>query len=289
MVFWDAPQYDFRCYKLGCKKNGLQSQIFYYHPYALEKYVPIRVQFPRTITVNELIKVTYENDRPGVSARDLHEFLAVGTNFRHWFPRMCEYGFTENTDFSVTDIFVHHSQGGSQSKKDAALTIDMAKEICMLQRTEKGKQARRFFIQLEKDWNSPEKVMARALQIADRKIKNLNAKIEADKPKVLFADAVASSNTSILVGDLAKLLRQNGVEIGQNRLFDWLRNNGFLIKHGERRNMPTQRSMEMKLFEVKETTINNPDGSIRVTRTTKVTGKGQTYFINAFLGGQNDT
>lgn len=119
-------------------------------------------------------------------------------------------------------------------------------------------------------------------------VRSLNAKIESDKPKVLFADAVAASQTSILVGDLAKIIRQNGVEIGQNRLFDWLRNNGFLIKCGERRNMPTQRSMEMKLFEVKETTINNPDGSIRVTRTTKVTGKGQSYFVNAFLGGKTN-
>lgn len=238
--------------------------------------------------MKELIKIDYTKEQPLVSARELHEFLEVETPYHKWFPRMCEYGFTENIDFSVTDIFVHHSQGGSQSKKDAAITIDMAKEICMLQRTEKGKQARQYFIQLEKDWNSPEKVMARALQIADRKIKSLEVKIEADKPKVLFADAVASSNTSILVGDLAKLIRQNGVEIGQNRLFDWLRNNGFLIKCGERRNMPTQRSMEMKLFEVKETTINNPDGSIRVTRTTKVTGKGQSYFVNAFLGGKTN-
>lgn len=116
----------------------------------------------------------------------------------------------------------------------------------------------------------------------------LEAKAEADKPKVLFADAVSASHTSILVGDLAKLLRQNGVDIGQNRLFVWLRENGFLIKNGERRNMPTQRSMEMCLFEVKETTISNPDGSIRITKTTKVTGKGQQYFLNLFLGDNKD-
>ena len=116
----------------------------------------------------------------------------------------------------------------------------------------------------------------------------LESKAEADKPKVLFADAVSASHTSILVGDLAKLLRQNGVDIGQNRLFVWLRENGFLIKNGERRNMPTQRSMEMCLFEVKETTISNPDGSIRITKTTKVTGKGQQYFLNLFLGDNKD-
>lgn len=110
--------------------------------------------------------------------------------------------------------------------------------------------------------------------------KAAQAKIEKDKPKVLFADAVCASQTSILVGDLAKLLKQNGVEMGQNRLFTYLRDNGYLIKNGSSRNMPTQRSMDMGLFEVKESSITNPDGSIRITRTTKVTGKGQIYFIN---------
>ena len=113
--------------------------------------------------------------------------------------------------------------------------------------------------------------------------KALESQAEADKPKVLFADAVSASNTSILVGDLAKLLRQNGVEIGQNRLFRFLRERGYLCKDGGRYNLPTQRSMDREWFQVKETTINQPDGSIRVTRTVKVTGKGQQYFINLFL------
>ena len=108
--------------------------------------------------------------------------------------------------------------------------------------------------------------------------------IEEQKPKVLFADAVETSHTSILVGDLAKIIRQNGVDIGQNRLFDWLRENGYLIKAKRADwNMPTQAAMDMKLFEVKERAINNPDGSVKITRTTKVTGKGQTYFVNKFL------
>lgn len=115
-------------------------------------------------------------------------------------------------------------------------------------------------------------------------IRKQNAKLEEYKPKAIFADAVSASKTSILVGELAKILHQNGVTIGQNRLFEWLRNNGYLCCYGERYNMPTQRSMEMSLFEIKETTINNPDGSIRVSRTVKVTGKGQQYFINKFLG-----
>ncbi|OLA00184.1 MAG: oxidoreductase [Clostridiales bacterium 42_27] len=238
--------------------------------------------------MRELIKVTYENDRPAVSARDLHDFLEVKTAYKDWFPRMCEYGFTSGEDFNPLKIERVQSEGErvvTRTVDDAVLTIDMAKEICMIQRNEKGKLARQYFIQLEKDWNSPEKVMARALQIAERKIKNLEDKALADKPKVLFADAVSASHTSILVGDLAKLLRQNGVDIGQNRLFKFLREKGYLCGGGERYNLPTQRSMDREWFQVKETTINQPDGSIRVTRTVKVTGKGQQYFINLFLAG----
>lgn len=114
-------------------------------------------------------------------------------------------------------------------------------------------------------------------------IRQLNQKIKADAPKALFADAVSASQTSILVGDLAKLLKQNGVNIGSRRLFEWLRQNGYLMRKGEARNMPTQRSMEAGLFEVKETTITNGDGSIRITKTTKVTEKGQQFFVNKFL------
>lgn len=107
--------------------------------------------------------------------------------------------------------------------------------------------------------------------------------IEDMKPKALFADAVATSHTSILIGDLAKLIRQNGVDIGQNRLFAWMREHGYLIGSGDRRNMPTQRAMDLGLFDIKERTFQNPDGSVRITKTTKVTGKGQQYFINKFL------
>ena len=111
----------------------------------------------------------------------------------------------------------------------------------------------------------------------------LEAQAEANRPKIIFADAVAASHNSILIGDLAKLIKQNGVDIGQKRLFEWLRNNGYLMKSGASYNLPTQKSMELKLFEIKERTINNPDGSIRTTKTTKVTGKGQQYFINKLL------
>ena len=116
----------------------------------------------------------------------------------------------------------------------------------------------------------------KAREIAEQQVKELT-------PKGIFADAVNSSETSILVGELAKLLKQNGVNMGRNRLFDWMKNNGYLIKSGSERNMPTQKSMEMKLLEIKERNISNPDGSIKIVKTPKVTGKGQIYFINKLL------
>lgn len=125
--------------------------------------------------MNELIKVDYTGERPAVSARELHEFLEVETPYHKWFPRMCEYGFTENEDYSVTDIFVRNPAGGPQSMKDAAVSIDMAKEICMIQRNEKGKLARQYFLALERDWNSPEKVMSRALRYAEQELKQVRA------------------------------------------------------------------------------------------------------------------
>ena len=230
--------------------------------------------------MNELIKVDYSTDRPTVSARELHEFLEVETPYHKWFPRMADYGFLEGQDFWT---FLSESTGGRPAQ-DAQLTIEMAKEICMLQRNERGKQARQYFIQLEKDWNSPEKVMARALQIADQKLHMLEAQVEKDRPKVLFADAVATAHTSILIGELAKLLKQNGVDMGQNRLFDWMRKHGYLIaRKGTDYNMPTQKSMELGLMEIKETSISHADGHVSISKTPKITGKGQQYFIGKFL------
>ncbi len=125
--------------------------------------------------------------------------------------------------------------------------------------------------------------LADLLLKAGEQLKQKDIIIQEMKPKALFADAVTTSNTSILIGDLAKIIKQNGYDIGQKRLFEWMRSNGYLIKSGNSKNMPTQKSMDMKLFEVKESVIQNPDGSIRVTRTTKVSGTGQQYFINKFL------
>ena len=136
--------------------------------------------------------------------------------------------------------------------------------------------------------------MARALKIADEQIEGLKKKnallaesVDVMKPKVVFADAVSASRSTILIGELAKLLRQNGINTGEKRLFAWMRQQGYLIhRRGTDYNMPTQRSMELRLFEVRERTINNPDGSVRITKTTVVTGKGQQYFINRFLQKQ---
>lgn len=140
---------------------------------------------------------------------------------------------------------------------------------------------------------SDDELMAKALLVAQNKIaerdgiiKRQQEQIAADKPKTIFADAVSASKTSILVGDLAKLICQNGYQIGQKRLFQWLRDNGYLIKNGNSKNMPMQRYVENGLFEIKESNVQNPDGSVRTTRTTKVTGKGQIYFINKFIGNK---
>lgn len=127
-------------------------------------------------------------------------------------------------------------------------------------------------------------VAQRTIERKSERIKSLEFKVEQDKPKVLFASSVETSKTTILIGDLAKIIKQNGVDIGQKRLFSWLRDNGYLIKrNGVEYNMPTQKSMDLGLFEIKETTITHSDGHITINKTPKVTGKGQIYFINKFI------
>lgn len=242
--------------------------------------------------MNELIKINYETETPTVSARDLYTGLEIGTKFATWFPRMAEYGFTENIDYKTCYPNMGSENHGGQNMVDYEISVDMAKQICMIQRSEKGKQYRQYFLDLEKAWNTPEQVFARALRMADKeieKLKNNNTVLMEDvkrmRPKEIFADAVSTSHTSILIGDLAKMLKQNGADIGQKRLFEWMREKGYLIKRkGADWNSPTQKAMELGLFEIKESTVNNPDGSVRINKTTKVTGKGQQYFINKFLG-----
>ncbi|MDY4702586.1 MAG: antA/AntB antirepressor family protein [Thomasclavelia ramosa] len=233
--------------------------------------------------INKLLKANYDNERITLSARELHKFLEIETPFKKWFGRMAEYGFQENIDFrEVMDKIVQNPQGGRPST-DYEISIDMAKEISMLQRSEKGKQARQYFIELEKKWNSPEQIMARAVLLSNSKIEHLTLENEQLKEKALFAEAVSASPDSIYIGDLAKLLKQNGISIGQNRLFEVLRNEGYLIKRECMRNEPTQRSLELGIMELVESTWEYSGGLKRINKTTFITGKGQIYFINKFL------
>lgn len=243
--------------------------------------------------MNELLKINYEAEQPTVSARDLHEALEINTRFNDWFSRMAEYGFENGVDFNLLKNEKVRLEGNREVKRDIMdyqISVDMAKQICMIQRSEKGKQYRQYFIDLEKAWNTPEQIFARALKMADQKIEKLKetnagllGDVERMRPKEIFADAVKASTSSILIGDLAKLLRQNGVDTGQKRLFEQLRNEGYLMKTGSSRNMPKQKYVANGFFQIKETVISNPDGSVRMTKTTKVTGKGQQYFLNKYL------
>ena len=247
--------------------------------------------------MNKLIKVTVKGDQQLVSARDLHKGLRLTTRFSKWVDQNFR-DFESGIDFmSVTGV-TDMPNGGTKPIQDYAVTIDMAKQLCMMSHTELGKKYRRYFIELERKWNDPQEVVKRGYAILQSentqlKIENNQLKIEstqlkaenaAMRPKAIFADAVSVSDTPILVGELAKLLKQNGIEIGQNRLFAWMRQNGYLInRKGTDYNMPTQRSMELKLFKIKETSIQHSDGHVTVNKTPKVTGKGQQYFINKFL------
>ena len=164
----------------------------------------------------------------------------------------------------------------------------MAKQLAMMARTERSRLYREYFLDLERKWNSPQEVVKRGYAILQDENTQLRIENKSMKPKALFADAVSASNKTILIGDLAKILKQNGVNIGSVRLFRWLRKHGYLIKRdASDYNMPTQKSMERKLFVVKETVITHSDGHTTISKTTKVTGKGQIYFVNKFLKSTN--
>lgn len=242
---------------------------------------------------NELVPVyTASTGEKVVYGTDLHRILEVKSNYRDWIKnRMNDIGAVEYEDY---ESFAKNLAKGRPSL-DHIIKLDVAKEMAMLERNEKGRQVRRYFIQVEKRYKKSDsgtlptgkELIALAVIEAQKTIAEQEQAIQRMKPKERFADAVLSSSTSILIGELAKILYQNGVDTGEKRLFDWMRQEGFLIRRkGMDYNMPTQRGMEMKLFEVKERTVNNPDGSVRITRTTVVTGKGQQYFINRFLREQ---
>lgn len=224
-----------------------------------------------------------------VYGSELYETLGVKSNYRDWIRNRLEYcEAIENEDYEDAKILAP----SGQTKKDHIIKLDTAKEMAMLERNDKGKQVRRYFIQIEKKYRNSKscmptgkELMALAVLEAQKTISAQNQAIERMRPKEIFADAVAAAESSILIGELAKMLRQNGVDTGEKRLFDWMRQQNYLIRRrGMDYNMPTQRSMEQGLFEIKERTVSNPDGSIRITKTALVTGKGQQYFINKFLG-----
>lgn len=234
--------------------------------------------------MTEIIKVKTKEDVQVVSARELHEVLGVKTRFSLWVKQNFKH-FRENIDFSSVVTTTQQNQyGGTKELQDYALTIEMAKHIAMMSGTDKGYEIRDYFIKVEQAWNSPEMVMKRALEIANKKVEKLKLENQQMQPKALFADSVAASHTTILIGELAKILRGNGINIGANRLFQWMRDQGYLIsRKGTDYNMPTQRSMNLGLFKIKESTITHSNGSVSISKTTKVTGKGQQYFINKFM------
>lgn len=234
--------------------------------------------------MNELI--TVNADTMTVSARDLHKALEIEKRFSAWFETNAQ-GFVEGEDYTSVLSGTVVNNGAFRELDDYECSLDMAKHICLMSRTEKGKQCRQYLINLEKAWNDPAQVMARALKVADQTIAQLSARAEqleienkAMQPKAIFADAVSASDTSILVRDLAKIIKQNGMEMGEKRFYKWLREHGYIIKGSTQ---PTQRAMEMGLFEIVERTVQRADMPPIVTSTTKITGKGQQYFINKLL------
>lgn len=235
----------------------------------------------------DLIKVMVKNDQQLVSAREVLEKVGLKTRFSRWVDQ--NFGeFEEGVDFTSVKTFTVVNNGARRELDDYALTLDMAKELCMMARTDAGKELRRYFIELERKWNDPQEVVKRGYAILQNENARLKIELETAKPKALFADSVAASDTTILIGELAKIIRGNGVDIGANRLFRWLREHGYLIsRKGSDYNMPTQKSMELGLFKIIERTINQSDGSSRICKTTKVTGKGQQYFVNKFIGEED--
>src|SRR5699024_8414561 len=222
--------------------------------------------------MKELIP-TQQNDNNEilVTGRDLHDFLEVTTPYTMWIKRMTEYGFVEGSDF-ITKML---ESSGGRPGTDHHIKLDMAKEISMLQRNEKGKQARQYFIELEKKWNSPEMIVQRAMEIQSEKVKLLESKIEEDKRYTDFGKVVEVSETSINVGAFSKLMyEKHGVNIGRNKLMAWLRENGFLIKSGRERNFPKKKYIEKEVLELKPTIVKRTEGDIQ-SGTPMITGKGQ--------------
>ena len=253
----------------------------------------------------ELIKIEERNGMKAVNARELHKVLKSKQEFSNWIKnRIDKYGFVENQDFVLFDKIIKREIGASV-RKEYALSIDMAKELAMVENNEPGRAVRRYFIECEKklkELSAPSYLIEDSIERAKAWIKEEEERrrlalenqeqqklIEAQKqelkdnePDVAFSQAVIRSSDCILVGHLAKMIAQNGVDIGQNRLFKWLRDNGYLCNSGRNKNLPYQEYIEQGLFFIEESTVET-SCDVRIVRTTLVTGKGQKYFINKFL------
>lgn len=232
--------------------------------------------------MENLIKIEERNGEQLVSGRELHKFLEIKARFNDWFPRMCEYGFIENKDYIAITQKRVTAQGNETTYTDYLMKISMAKELSMLQRNERGKQAREYFIKCEEAWNSEDMVLARALQIQKKKILGykehievLENKIKEDAPRVSFAETIEKASDCILVREFSKIIANEGIHLGEKSLYKWFREKGFIFKNSTE---PMQSAVQRGLFKVSERVIKAVTGDI-VRSTTKITGKGQIYFL----------
>ena len=241
--------------------------------------------------MQELIKVEVnDNQEPIVSARELHKVLGVSKRFSMWWETQIGYGFTENEDYvGCTCRYAANQYGGEQELQDYAMKLDMAKELAMVSKTEKGKEVRKYFIQVEKDFNSPEKIMAKALKIAENTINTLSTKIEEQRPLVEFAETVANSSDNIDMNEMAKICNKenvliNGKTVGRNKLFKWLKEHGILMDNG----LPYQKYIDSKLFSVIEVVKKTAYGE-NTYRKVLVSGKGQIKIVEMIRSEMNGT
>lgn len=235
--------------------------------------------------MNQLITTKYnENGEMTFSGRELHGFLEVTERFNSWFERMKQYGFDENVDFTSVKSFALVNNGAKREIDDYEMTIDMAKEISMIQRNERGKQARQYFLHMERLWNSPEMVIKRAMDFQQQKIVTLEMQIQEDKPYTNFGKVVSMSDGAINIGAFAKILYdKHSINIGRNKLIAWMRDKGYLIKQeGAEKNLPKQQYIERGWFKVRPTIVKRTSGDIQ-SGTTLITGKGQVDITNILL------
>lgn len=261
-----------------------------------------------------VVEIIEHDGKQAVNARELHEKLGNKKQFANWIQlRIEQYGFVENQDFEVFNQKVKNSNGG-RSRIEYALSLDMAKELCMVENNEKGRMIRKYFIEVEKKArtqnpsaipqtysealllaaNQAKQIEKQQLALEQKKIENdklvadgkrKDATIVRMKPKEVFTDAVAGSKGNCLVGEVAKLITQNGYKIGEKQFFAWLRDNGYLGKKGERYNIPNQQYMgKNPFFYIKRGVRQGNSGVLHTTSTTMLTPKGQIYFVNKFLG-----